>query len=64
VTIDILDARGRRQAVVADEELGAGGHHREWDGADQAGRRLPSGSYLCRLSASGSVWTTKLLLLR
>jgi hypothetical protein len=64
VAIDILDARGGRQAVVADEMLGAGEHHWEWNGTDQAGRRLPSGSYLCRLSAAGSVWTTKLLLLR
>lgn len=64
VCVDVLDARGHRQALIVDDVLDAGEHQREWNGSDRSGRRLPSGSYLCRLSTPGGTWTSKLLLLR
>lgn len=64
VTITVFDARGREVATILDEVLEAGEHDCEWNGTDRAGRRQPSGSFLCRLTESGSTWTAKLLLLR
>ena len=51
VRVDITDSRGRPVRWLAGETTGAGRHHLVWDGKDEAGRLLTSGTYTCRLVA-------------
>jgi len=51
VRLELLDLQGRTVRVLVEEELAAGEHRTHWDGADAAGRPVPAGLYLARLSA-------------
>jgi hypothetical protein len=63
--LEILDVAGRRVGLLADESFPAGAHARDWDGRDDAGRALPAGLYLVRLSGdAGQLDTGKLTLLK
>ncbi|MFH1845918.1 MAG: S8 family serine peptidase [bacterium] len=64
VKLEIYDLRGRlvRRLVAADWP--AGRHHTIWDGRDENGRDVGSGSYLCRFRAGNVRQEQKLLLLR
>ena len=54
VRLDVLDARGRVVRRLLDgEEQAAGRHEIRWDGRDDAGRDLPSGTYLFVIRALG-----------
>jgi hypothetical protein len=56
VSLSVYDAAGRRvRSLVAGEDMSTGRHAVVWDGCGDGGRRLPSGSYLCRLEAAGEV---------
>jgi trypsin len=60
----IYDLQGRRIRSLIDEPLGAGVHFRTWDGLDDRGRRVSSGTYFSRLSTEGRVLQQKMLLLK
>ena len=64
VHAEVLDVRGRRVAVIADDGYAAGSHELQWDGRDDTGRATPSGLYFLRLTAGDETRTTKLLLRR
>ncbi|NBC15759.1 MAG: T9SS type A sorting domain-containing protein [Bacteroidetes bacterium] len=49
VTLRVYDVAGRRVATLHDRAQGAGTHVATWDGRDQAGRAVASGTYLYRL---------------
>ena len=53
VRLSVLDAQGRRLALLLQELLPAGDHTVRWDGRDTAGRRLSGGVYLLCLEAAG-----------
>ncbi len=56
VTLRILDARGRRVKTLVREERDAGRYEARWDGTDEDGNRVASGSYMYVLeTAAGSV---------
>ena len=57
VTVEVLDVRGRRVALLVDQRLGAGQHQARWDAAD-----APSGIYLVRLIAGTAVQTQRVTL--
>ncbi|MDZ7374351.1 MAG: family 10 glycosylhydrolase [candidate division KSB1 bacterium] len=59
VRLEIFDLRGRRVAVLVDQPLAAGHYRVRFEASD-----LPSGTYLCRLTAGGHVMTRKLVLAR
>jgi len=61
--LDLFDVRGRRLLTLHRGPLPAGSHELTWRGRDRAGRRLPAGVYLARLSADGQAISAKLLLL-
>jgi len=51
VRLAVHDARGARVRLLFAGPLAAGAHTRVWDGRDDAGRPLPSGTYLIDLRA-------------
>lgn len=65
VSLEILDARGRRVCSLLEAMPQAAGEHELlWNGRDEAGRPLPSGLYQARLRAAGAEAGLKLLLLK
>ncbi len=51
LTLRVYDIGGRRVRLLASGRFEAGTHAVRWDGRDDAGRLLPPGLYLTRLSA-------------
>ena len=64
VELAVYDLLGQKLAVLVRGARGSGIHSVEWDGRDDAGRPLASGSYLYRLQAGPYQGVGKLLLLR
>jgi hypothetical protein len=62
--VELLDIRGRRQRLLADEWREAGEWRLVWDGRDDAGRQLSSGLYLARLTAGAHREAEKLVMIR
>ena len=60
----IYDVRGRMVRGLLDTELLAGRYVESWDGADQSGRRVPSGVYYAVAETPGWLARQKLVLLR
>jgi subtilisin-like proprotein convertase family protein len=64
VRVEVFDVRGRLVRRLIDGPLPAGAQSVAWDGRDDAGRDLASGTYLARLAADGVVQMGKMLLVR
>jgi hypothetical protein len=65
VTLNVYDARGHLVRGLAAGEFAPGAHVVSWDGTDDGGRALASGTYFARLrDADGQVQTTGLVLVR
>ncbi|MCB1182525.1 PQQ-dependent sugar dehydrogenase [bacterium] len=62
VTVDVHDLRGRLVRTIVDEPQPEGARLATWDGHDAAGRRLPAGTYLCRMRQGETVAVTKVTL--
>jgi len=62
-TIRIFDLNGRRVATVLDATVSAGRSMR-WEGRDDDGRLVPSGTYLVRLESGGRSVTRRLAVVR
>ncbi len=62
--LEVVDLRGRLVRELRDGTLAAGRHEVAWDGRDHAGWAVPSGTYLCRLTAAGMVQTRTLSLVK
>ena len=59
VTITVYDVRGRRVAVLADDQFGPGSHSVRWDATDFA-----SGVYFYRIKTGDIVMTRSMTLLK
>lgn len=65
VTLAVYDAAGRRvRTLLTGAALHAGAQSAAWDGADDRGRALPSGTYVARLDAADASASLRLTLLR
>lgn len=64
VRLEVYDVAGRLVRAILDADFPAGSHQAAWDGADSAGRGMPSGSYSARLRAGGKVETVRMGLVR
>ena len=60
----VYDMSGRRVRTLVARDLSAGSYLAEWDGRDDAGFLLPSGSYLAVLDAFGQRASASLRLLK
>ncbi|MGD8394037.1 MAG: FlgD immunoglobulin-like domain containing protein, partial [Candidatus Eiseniibacteriota bacterium] len=54
VTLRIFDVTGRQVRTLVDGALSVGRHALDWDGRNDAGRPLASGTYYLRLEPAGS----------
>ena len=64
VRLEVFTLTGQRVAVLHQGPQQAGYHRLHWDGRDDVGRPLASGTYLYRLVTDETVLTRKLTLLR
>ncbi len=64
VTLDIFDLRGRRVRTLVDRPLSGGTHYFAWDGRNDTGSSVPSGTYLYRLSRGRELSTKKMILMK
>lgn len=64
VELTVYDLLGQKLAVLVEGSRGSGFHSVAWDGRDDSGRPLASGSYLYRLRAGPYRAVGKLMLLR
>jgi hypothetical protein len=65
VSLAVFDVRGQKVATLVDgESLPAGYHAVLWEGCDDQGRRVASGTYFYRLTAPEHVLTRKMVLLK
>ncbi len=64
VTLRAYDVQGRVVRTVVDSYLAAGPREVRWDGRDDAGRGLPSGTYFLRLRAGATVLSRAVTLLK
>ena len=64
VKLSVYDVSGRLVAVLIDEEVTPGVHVARWDGLDERGNSVASGTYFARMTAGGSRFETKMILMR
>ena len=64
VRLSVYDVTGREVALLVGEPMEAGTYEVEWDGHDAAGRVLPSGLYLYRITAGDFVQSRAMTLLK
>ncbi|HXV14880.1 MAG TPA: FlgD immunoglobulin-like domain containing protein [Candidatus Krumholzibacteria bacterium] len=64
VDVSVYDVSGRRVATIASGVRDAGDYDLDWNGTDDAGRRVAAGVYFYRLEAGGRTLTRKLVLTR
>ena len=65
VSLDVFDISGRLvKRLIQDEFLAAGQVSRRWQGNDEQGRTVASGTYLLRLKAGNSLSTSRITLVR
>ncbi len=65
LTVTVHDAAGRRVRTLASAlPFTAGAQRLEWDGRDDAGARVGSGVYFCRIGAETGVRITRVILLQ
>lgn len=60
----ITDATGAVVRRIADGRYGPGMHRFNWNGQDERGRPLPSGTYFCRLRTAGGGRQQRVVLVR
>jgi len=63
IRLTVHDLQGRTIATLVDAFVGGGEHAANWGGRDDAGRRVPPGVYLLRISADGRTRTQRPLVL-
>ncbi len=64
VKLDILDVRGRLVRTLVNESRTGGQRHLvTWDGTNNAGQKVPSGTYMSRLRVDGMQPQARLLTL-
>ena len=61
--LSVYSPDGRLVRTLLAEQREAGRHAITWDGADEAGRRVPGGAYFYRLRAPGIEESRRMILL-
>ncbi len=64
VELAVYNMRGEKVRTLVDQHYPAGVHSIRWDGADDSGRTLASGIYVCRLKYHNGMDAKKLILIK
>ncbi len=64
VKLGVYDVKGHLVRHLDQGMLVAGEHSAVWNGLDNSGRTLPSGTYFCRVEGAGSSESVKMMLVR
>ncbi|MCK4512749.1 T9SS type A sorting domain-containing protein, partial [bacterium] len=64
LNLAVYDLAGRAVRTLVDRPHDHGSYEVVWDGLDDAGRRLASGVYFCRLTVGGVAETKKMMLIK
>lgn len=64
VSLKVFDLLGQPVVTLIDGQVAAGWHEVTWEGRDQAGQSVGSGTYLCRLVSSAGVVARRMTVLR
>jgi len=64
VRVEVFDLKGRLVRVLADERRPAGRHSVVWDGRDDTGAAVASGTYFCRMVGDGETFSRAMTLLK
>jgi hypothetical protein len=64
VTLKVFNLQGQEVRILVNEFKPAGAFEALWDGKDDAGRQMSSGTYLYRIEAPGLAQTRKMVLLQ
>jgi hypothetical protein len=64
IELAIYDVGGRLVRVMESGSRSAGRYQATWDGQDNDGRAVPTGTYFCRLSTAQGAQTKKMTLAR
>jgi hypothetical protein len=64
VRIEIYSPTGKRIRTLVDRDRQAGEYTAVWDGADDSGRRVGSGIYVCRMTAGSFSKTVKMTIMK
>lgn len=62
--VRVYDVRGAHVATVLDSRLNAGWHHVQWNGVDDAGSPVASGTYFYTLAAGRKTASRKMVLVK
>jgi hypothetical protein len=62
--VRVYDVRGAHVATVLDSRLSAGRHHVQWNGVDDAGTPVASGTYFYTLAAGKKAVSRKMVLVK
>jgi hypothetical protein len=64
VALKIYDVLGREIKTLVNKELNAGTYNIDWNGVDNSGRKVASGTYIYRISAGSFIMSRKMLLIK
>jgi len=64
VKLAVFDAAGRQVASLANAQQSAGEYRVMWNGTDDTGHPVASGTYFCRLQADGKTCAARMVLLK
>lgn len=64
VTFAVYDVSGRLVRKLVDFEQSAGRHQLSWDGKDESGKKVSTGTYFYQLQVGSSFLTRKVLVVR
>ncbi len=64
VSVEIYSLLGQKVRTLVNQEQASGRYAASWDGRDDAGRLLTSGTFICRVTSSTGTASVKMLMLR
>ena len=64
VTVKVYDMLGREVKTLVNDYQNAGNHTMNWNGDDNSGQKVASGTYIYRITAGSFVATKKMVLLK